>query len=208
MYTVEVSKRRFLSAMQYFFDKAVITLDSEHNNLWVSGVDTRIRVPLLKQVGKNKIKPFYLSRVCFEINDVTSDRLHLTFYKKEKCVIIEETFVKEWAMRPIPHSLEFIEREAIEGQKYLLPTLHFDLMSNLQCQDGTLTIDCEAVAGTDLIRRTFIKYDTLYPNFKLSQFAMNNLKNFNDTTITMQMCENKHILFKGAYFHLYAVNQV
>ena len=96
----------------------------------------------------------------------------------------------------------------MEKRTYTLPTLHFELMSGLQCIDGTLTIDCEAVAGTELIRKSFLKHDTKYPDFKISQFAMSNLKNFRDTTVTIQFCENKHILIRGAYFNMVVVNQI
>jgi len=200
MFTITVSRKRLAEALRILCDKATCTIDIEHDNIWLSNADLRLRIPMLTKVGKRKsIKPFCLSEMLSSIMVLSGTRVHLTFLYKEKVLRVDEVVWCTWNLARVPRSLMLIDKPPV-SPVYYLPQLHFDLMDNLSCTDKVLDISCWN-------GNHFMKYGMKFPDFKLSLYAMSTLREVGEEYISMQLCKDNYLLFKGKYFWLYVVNQ-
>lgn len=207
MYTAIIGRKRLLTAMENLKDNASCLYDGEHKNFWLSNINMRIRIPILKEIGSMRDKVFHLYGIVPLLKPLTRDDIRLSFARHGvRKLWCEETLPAEWEIEKPHRRLLFNDHVPISDE-YILPTLYFDIMCGLKCEDGVLDIcSVPAVEGGQL--NHFFKYNTKFPDFKLSQYAIDVMRRFGETTVRMTMCENKHILFKGNYFYFYALNQL
>jgi hypothetical protein len=194
---IKVNKTRLLAAIDYHHDDCVITSDDD--SLYVSSPTGRIRLPIHRKQGYVIHTPVCFSGFKDFIQKTINKDITIIVRKKDNEVSIKEyPFAKFPATRStkglLMHNYVRIDKP------YPLPPIYWDITTGLECKDGRLIIKS--------IEREFYKYNTQIPDFKLNNYVIKRLREFDENDYRLLFCEDNYLLLRSEFNLIPTVNMI